>query len=182
MVKKNNKVVSIPEKRGDPLPLSVPSKDCQWLDYLGEESFRLYPGKEEWRKRLAVTMFMWAELEDSFEINQFCIKYGIPYDTLTEYVAKYPDFKQCYINVKRRLATRRRIGAITRVLDREVVFRDIHVYDPSWKSEVDDYHDQRKIDPSTTSQHTTVILERLEDGGLKEISRHGDTQQKKLPS
>lgn len=152
--------------------LDTPSRDCEWLEYLGEESLRLYPGKNDWRKRLCVTMLRWACNDDSLEIQQFCMHYGIPYITLKNYVDTYSDVKGVYDEVKLRLASRRRIGALKRIYDKDVVFKDLHTYDPEWV-EINAYHARLKKEvEERSSGNLMVIMERLDDGGLKEVARH----------
>jgi hypothetical protein len=77
-------------------------------------------------------MYEWIENEENIEVMQFCIEYKIPYMTLKDWTAKYPDIDKAYKDIKLMLASRRRVGATKRKYSESMILKDIHVYDPEW--------------------------------------------------
>ena len=134
-------------------------KDCSYLDYLSDNSGRLFPEKDNWRLRLRYTMLWWADENNSFEIEQFCKAYGIPRRTLYFWRDKYPDIRQTIEDVRINIASTRRVGALTKRLDKDVVFKDIHKYDPEWL-EINQYHAKLK-DQEQGNEKKVVILESM---------------------
>lgn len=136
--------------------LAIP---CSWMAFLDEESFRMFPGQQEWRKRLALTWLNWASEEESLEIQQFCAKYKIPRRTLVHYSNTYPDFESAFSEGKLMIASRKRIGSLKRHFDKDVAFRDMHLYEPEWH-QVNKYHADLKTD-NQGNQKTVVVIERF---------------------
>lgn len=151
-------------------PVELP-KDCSYLEYLKEESFRFFPGKQEWRKRVAASLYSFPEEKDEFkmhvvEVMQFCELYKIPYTTLLNWVSHYDDIRAAYTYMKLRLASRRRVGALHRRYDKDVVFRDLHLYDPEW-DEVNKYHAALKTDQQQNETKIVVIEKMPESKTVK---------------
>jgi hypothetical protein len=126
-----------------------------WVDFVDDEALSLYPGCEQWRKRLIHTMFAWAEKPTSLEILQFCMEYKIPYTTLKGWVEKHLDIKSAYNNVKLALACHRRMGSMNKKLDGAYAYKDMHMYDPEWHA-VNKYHSDMRTEEAKQS-HTFVI-------------------------
>jgi hypothetical protein len=123
--------------------LPVLTKSVSFMDFLKEESLLANPGKFEWRERLINTMMLWAEDPDSLEVMQFCIAYRINYKNIARWAAAYEDVGEAYDNMKRMLASHRRIGAAHKKLDANVVFRDI------WKLDTDELVTEKHLDDRT---------------------------------
>lgn len=121
------------------------SNSRSFIDYLDEDSLRIYPGKDEWRKRLCYTMLKWGDREDALDIIQFCRAYKIPKSTLQGWVNRYPDIEKAFNEMKLFLGCNRRIGAMTRKLDTSAAYRDMHELDESW-DRVNKYHAKLKTD------------------------------------
>ncbi len=137
---------------GDALELS---NSRSWMDFLNKESLSMYPGKDEWRQRLIYTMHKWSEKSSSLEVMQFCMEYKIPYRTLKEWVAKYPEIKEAYDDVKLAVACHRRLGSMNKKLDGAYAYKDMHIYDPEWH-EINKYHSDMKKDEEKQA-HTFII-------------------------
>lgn len=137
-------------------PLEPLSKNRSWHDYMSDNSFRLFPSNLEWRQRLIFTMYEWVQ-GNVVEIMEFCMEYKIAYTTLREYVLKYDDVRECYNDIKLMLASRRRIGCLKKQYDKEVVFKDLHRYDPEWK-EVDQYHNDLKKEVATSTMADAKLI------------------------
>jgi len=108
------------------------SNSTTWLDYMCEESTRLFPEKDAWRKRFCYTLHLWSLRSDSLEVQQFCDEYKISYQTLRGMVDRYPDIAMHYAEAKRRIAARRRIGALKNEFNVTAAFKDMHRYDDEW--------------------------------------------------
>lgn len=119
-------------------------KTGQWIDALCESAFMYYPEKSEWRKRIIHTLFEWLDTSDGIMIEDFCYEYKIPQRTLNKWRKKYPDLDEAVGDAKEFMGARRRKGAILNKFNYQAAYRDMHRYDPSWKSEVDEYHAQIK--------------------------------------
>jgi hypothetical protein len=135
-----------------------------------------YPSKEEWRKRFICTLLSWADREESLEVSDFPLEMKMHRSLLYEWVAKYPDIKEAWDIVKLKIASKRRKGALTRKYDKDVVFRDMHKYDPEWL-EINKYHADLKKEEDR--QPTTfVILDNkprvLTKQEMKEIAENVD--------
>jgi hypothetical protein len=137
--------------------LETISKDCDYLDYLSHNSGRLFPEKDSWRQRLRYTMLKWSENPNSVELDQFCIEYQIPRSTLYFWRDKYPEIKQTYDDVKLILASRRRVGALQRKYDKDVVYRDLYKYDPE-ENLVDKRNAALKKDESNEKEKVGIVL------------------------
>lgn len=135
-------------------------KECTYALYLSEAAFRFFPDKDKWRERLIVSLYEWAFKEDSYEMMGFCMQNAIPRSTLADWCSKYDDIAKAYNEAKLILATRRRTGALTRKLDKDVVFRDIHRYDPEWL-EIDKYHADLKKNETNTDRNITVVIPQM---------------------
>lgn len=151
-------------KRSNPNtpPVELP-KDCSYLEYLKEDAFRFFPGKQEWRSRVCASLYSFPEEKDEFkmpvvEVMQFCELYKIPYTTLLMWVNMYDDISHAYKYMKLRLASRRRIGALHRRYDKDVVFKDLHNYDPEWDA-VNKYHAALKTDQVATGPQFILMSE-----------------------
>lgn len=135
----------------------APSKDCSYMDYMSDNAFRFFPDKDKWRERFMASMYEWAFDDKSLEIMQFCMSNRVPYTTFIFWVNNHEDIGKAYKEVKLILATRRRLGAIHRQYDKEMILKDLYRYDPEW-AEVDKYNAQLKKNESEGDRHLTVIM------------------------
>lgn len=109
------------------------------MSYIKDQSFLYNPEKLDWRNRLIYTLFSWASLDTSLDIVQFCMEYKMHRRTLYKWSTAYNDIKEALDDIKVILGCRRRIGALTRRFDKDVAFKDMHMYDPEWL-EINKYH------------------------------------------
>jgi hypothetical protein len=121
------------------------SKSHTYTDLIDKESYIFFPEKDAWRKRLIYAIEKWVLKETSVELMQFCIEYRIPRATLAMWRQKHLDIAAAFEEAKIILGCRRRIGALTKQYDKDVVFKDMHVYDPEWDI-INKYHAQLKKD------------------------------------
>lgn len=140
------------------------TKTHTYTDLIDNEAFIFFPDKDNWRKRLIYTLEKWCEKEDSVELQQFYDEYKIPRQTMVVWRNKHADINKALDTAKLTMGSRRRIGALTRKFDREVVFRDMHVYDDEWLA-INKYNVDLKKDE--THVPTTFILPVGPDGRLK---------------
>jgi hypothetical protein len=115
----------------------------------------MFPEKDDWRKRFILTLLEWASKEDSLEIGDFILEMKMHKSMFCRWMKNYPDISDAYDHAKLLIASRRRKGALTRKFDKEVVFRDIHRYDPEWL-EINKYHSEMKKDEDKQA-HTFII-------------------------
>lgn len=131
------------------------SNSRSWRDFMDQDTLSVFCGREEWRERLINTMLSWSDKSTSLEVQQFCMEYKIPYGTLKEWEYKYPDIAHGFKEMKRNIACHRKVGAYTKKLDGNHVFKDLHRYDPEWH-DVNKYHSDMKKDEEK-QPHTFVI-------------------------
>lgn len=131
------------------------SNSRTWVDFLSQDTFNIYPGKDEWRQRLIYTMLKWSEKKSSLEIMQFCMEYKIPRRTLKEWVDKYADVKDAYEDMKLALGCHRRVGSMEKKLDGAYAYKDMHIYDPEWHA-INKYHSDMKKEEEKQA-HTFII-------------------------
>lgn len=126
-----------------------------WLEYVQDNAFMMFPEKDDWRKRFILTLMEWASKEDSLEITDFALEMKMHRSMLYRWVDKWPDIKQAFEMAKLMIASRRKKGALTRKFDKDVVFKDLHKYDPEWL-EINKYHSDMKKDEEKQA-HTFII-------------------------
>lgn len=116
-------------------------KNSTWHDYMSDESFRFFPGRDEWMERLIHTMYEWADQKNSISVIDFCREYKVPPTTLDGWVAKYPKMKKAYKEILLILGSNRYNGVAFKdgALDKSVIFKDQHRYDPEWDG-INKYH------------------------------------------
>lgn len=146
------KQVEIPNHTTD---LTSLSNTRTLRDFIENDSFMLFPEKDDWRKRFNLTLLEWASKDDSVEITDFAIEMKMRRSTIYEWAAKYPDIKETLDHARLVIGSRRRKGALTRKYDKDVVFKDMHKYDPEWL-DINKYHSDMKKDEDKQS-HTFII-------------------------
>ncbi len=145
------------------------SKDCGWMDYLQPDSFRFFPSKEEWRKRIIFSMYEFLdELDEKgrvpIDTMQYCRRYKIPYNTLLFWAKKHDDIGKAYTDMKLFLAANRRLGTMHKELDKDAVYKDQHKYDPEWDA-INKYHAALKNEEGATQGIQTVYLREVASTG-----------------
>lgn len=126
-----------------------------WVDFINNDAFMLFPEKKDWRNRFILTMLEWAAKDDSLEIGEFHASLKMHRSLLYDWINKYPDIKNAYEHAKLLISYRRKKGALTKKLDKDVVFKDIHKYDPEWL-DINKYHSDMKKDEEKQA-HTFII-------------------------
>lgn len=126
-----------------------------WIEFIQDSAFMMFPEKDAWRQRFIYTMMEWASKDDSIEITDFALEMKMHRSMFYRWVDKYPDIKRAYEHVKLMLASRRKKGALTRKFDKDVVFKDLHKYDPEWH-EINKYHSDMKKEEEKQA-HTFII-------------------------
>jgi hypothetical protein len=126
-----------------------------WSDFVANDAYMLFPNKLDWRQRFTYTLLEWASKEDSLEITDFTIAMKMRRATLYEWADKHKDIKDAFEMAKLILASRRKKGALLRKFDKDVVFKDLHKYDPEWH-EINKYHSDMKKEEEKQA-HTFII-------------------------
>jgi len=138
------------------------AKNLTWLDHIDEESLLVFPGKEEWRKAFIHTLYTWFDNPEHLVLEEFCISHRINRKNLWYLRDRYPDIGDAVKEIKILLGARRRKGAMTFKLHYASAYRDMHVYDSEWKSEVDEYHAKLKNEADKdTNTGTQYIYEKI---------------------
>ena len=148
---KNREVKKV--SKAAPREASALSSNPGWD--LKAAAYLAFPGKEEWRERLIHAMYAWAEKEESLVMSDFTCQMRIAYMTFSDWLDKYPDIKNAWIQAKYIVGNRLKRGILTKTFDKEVVFKDLHKYDPEWH-EINVYQANLKVEHDR--QPTTFII------------------------
>lgn len=127
------------------------SKNRSWLD----DGQMNTPTRPEWRKRLIKTMYAWAEKQTSLEIMQFCIEYKLPRNRFYDWAARYPEIKDALNDMRLMISSNRKVGSMTKALDGNYAYRDMHMLDPDWHA-INKYHADLKKEEEKAA-HTFII-------------------------
>lgn len=126
-----------------------------WTDFIQNDAYMQFPERQDWRNRFIYTLLEWAQKEDSIEITDFALDMKMRRKTINEWCLRYDDIKEAYEEAKLRIASRRKKGALTKRFDKDVVFKDLHRYDPEWL-EINKYHSDMKKEEEKQA-HTFII-------------------------
>ena len=126
-----------------------------WVDFIQNEAYMQFPEKQDWRNRFIYTLMEWATKDDSLEITDFALEMKMRRMTIYDWANKYPDIKAAFEQAKLMIASRRKKGALTRKFDKDVVFKDLHRYDPEWL-DINKYHSDMKKEEEKQA-HTFII-------------------------
>lgn len=126
-----------------------------------DEDMAHFSGKDEWRRRLVNSLRHWVGEEESLEIRQFCWDFRIPYMTLLHIREKYPEVDRVYKEIMAQLGVRKKIGAIKKIYEKDMVAKDLHVHLPEYK-EVNDYWREMKVEQDNKPQTVVVEIKRVE--------------------
>ena len=126
-----------------------------WKEFIDNDAYMQFPSKQDWRLRFIYTLLEWAMKDDSLEITDFALEMKMRRQTIYEWADKYPDIKQAMDQARLMIASRRKKGALTKKFDKDVVFKDLHKYDPEWL-EINKYHSDMKTE-ETKQSHTFII-------------------------
>lgn len=144
-----------------------------WADCIKNSSFELFPGKDDWRQRFVNDMYEWAQKDDSLEIQQFTMKMCMRRQTLYEWANQYPEIKEALCEVRLILASRRRIGALKKDFDKEVVFKDLHKLDPEWL-EINKYHADLKTQEAHHNKVEFVLIGKPEVQSAQDLEKQNN--------
>jgi hypothetical protein len=156
-----SKIENKVKKTNDSSTIRELSNSETLFQYLSDDSFRLFPEKDGWRKRLCYTLHLWSLKPESLEVQQFCDEYTITYSSLISMVSRYPDIALHYAEAKRRIGARRRIGALKNEFNTTAAFKDMNRYDPEWISLLKEHEDIKKDSGQNTRQ--VVIMEKFSE-------------------
>lgn len=131
------------------------SSNRTWLEHVQDNAFMMFPEQNDWRKRFILTLLEWASKDDSLDITDFPLEMKMHRSMFYRWIATYQDIKEASEIAKLMLASRRKKGALTRKFDKDVVFKDLHKYDPEWL-EINRYHSEMKRDEEKQA-HTFII-------------------------
>lgn len=88
-------------------PVEAPKKD-QWEEYLNLKAMQLAPANGEFKKRLAIKLVEWVDLQtEPSMIEEFCLNQGILRRTYTRWLDTCPELREAHEYAKERLAVLR---------------------------------------------------------------------------
>jgi hypothetical protein len=155
-------------------------RDCQWLERLPGQARNLFPGKNEWEKRLAWTLVEWADEERAYELEQFFWKYRIQRRNFNAQVERSPYLTNIVETVKIQLGSRKRIGALEGKLTPSMAMRDQHMLDPE-QDKINKYHALLKnIEEKTEQGIRVVYIEKTTEEDCKKPGIEDESNTKNL--
>jgi len=116
-----------------------------WNDFLSPDSVLAFPGKDSYRERLMHDLLQWAEITETLDMAAFCVSRRMRRETLYDLAEQYPDCKKAFDMAKLILAVRRRDGAEKNKLNKDMVLRSLHIYDPE-EHKINMYHKEMKTE------------------------------------
>lgn len=115
-----------------------------------DRHFHFYT-KPEWKERLKYTMRIWSRKPTSIDLHQFIMEYDLNRQRIADFVKEDPEIKESWSDLKRNVGCNKRVGTMMKKYDGQYAYRDMHLYEPSWKEEVDLYHREMKTDPAPST-------------------------------
>ena len=95
-------------------------------------TFKMKPVSEAFIEKLAEEYMAWAKKEDSLILSDFCDERHIEPRSFYNWCQKFDSMKEAHDYAKRRIASRRELGALNRKFSETMVIRRQHAYDPEW--------------------------------------------------
>lgn len=140
-------------------------RNATWWEAIVAESLLYNPTKEDWRKQVIHTMYQFFNDPEYLYIEEFCMHYKIPFATFYRWCDTYDDIKKAKEECMRRVALYRK--RVVGKYNPMTLFRDLHVYEPSWIA-VEKFHaDLKKAEDNIKGGivyvHAHEILGKKED-------------------
>lgn len=130
-----------------------------WEDFLNEDAFMLYPSKEDYKMRLAITLLEWAEKSDGIDMAEFSVKTRTNPRSLRTWKNEHKELGQAYEMAKTILGVKRKKGAAYGILNKDMVLRDAHWYDEE-EHKINLYHKEMKTDEEKGSHTFNINITR----------------------
>jgi len=142
----------------------------KWLeDYPELYTNRLSPISEAFMDRLAQDLIKWVEGDQkALMIREFIALKRLDQVSYNGWVKKYDFLGRAHAYAKLILGIRREKGIINRTLEPTWTAFMMPNYDQDWK-EMTQWRESLKKDAASDSKAKVCIMERLEDGELKQI-------------
>lgn len=121
-------------------PLIGLSKNGLWNYNPSSQATMMFPEKDSWRERLIYSLHEWFKNPRHLVLEGFLYEYGIPRRTFDRWRNQFSDIGEAVEDIKIFLGARRREGAMRGELQYGAAYRDMHMYDPQWGPQVDEYH------------------------------------------
>ncbi len=104
--------------------------------YLSLKTFQYHPLTVKFVEHECVRLVEWAQLEDSLVLLDFIDIGGYSEDTFYDWCKKFSNFEEAHLYAKRKIGSRREIGALTRKFDGNFVARMMGHYSRAWREEM----------------------------------------------
>lgn len=147
-------------------PSELLPADRSYRTFMDENEFNLRRAIDRFMPRVVNTLYHWAEQDDSLELTQFLLKYKIPRNTFAQWRRKYPELQDAVDEAKHIIAMRRRLGALNGKYDKDMILKDMHLYDTDWDEHVNRYwnnlHKERlqaKAEARAEDRNITIVMD-----------------------
>ena len=129
------KVINPISKSSKPTKKFQPTTTKKYVfleEYKDLLTFRMKPVSEAFIERLSEEYMAWAKKEDSLILSDFCDERHIEPRSFYNWCQKFDSMRDAHDYAKRRIASRRELGALNRKFSETMVIRRQHAYDPEW--------------------------------------------------
>lgn len=104
--------------------------------YLSLKTFKYHPLTVKFVEQECVRLVEWAQLDDSLVLLDFIDSRGYSEDTFYDWCKKFENFQEAHLFAKRRIGSRREVGAMTRKFDGNFVAKMMGHYSKAWREEM----------------------------------------------
>lgn len=129
-------------------------------EYFNIHTMAKHPITRQFIQREAIKLKQWSELEDSLLIQDFYDMQGYDPRTFYDFVNQFEEFSAANEYAKRRLGSRREIGAVTRKYTENTIHKTLGHYQDIWREETRLANEARKA-INEVAESKVVVIERF---------------------
>lgn len=132
-------------------------------------TMQYHPATNTFFQREAMILKEWSLKDDSLRISDFYDSRGYDTPTFYRWCAQYPEMQAALEFAKRRIGSRRELGAMQRKFDPHIVQKTLGHYDYVFKQEQEREH-QARLKYAQNSESKVVVIERFpSSSGLQDL-------------
>ncbi len=129
-------------------------------EYFNIHTMAKHPITRQFIQKEAIKLKQWAELDDSLLIQDFYDMQGYDPRTYYDFVHQFEEFAAANEYAKRRLGSRREIGAATRKYNENTIQKTLGHYQNIWREEIRIANEARQA-IAEKSESKVVVIERF---------------------
>ncbi len=127
--------------------------------YLSLKTFQYHPLTVKFVEQECVRLVEWAQLENSLVLLDFIDLRGYSEETFYDWCKKFSNFEEAHQFAKRRIGSRREVGAMTRKFDGNFVAKMMGHYSRAWREEM--IFAAKLRDDSSKQNDIKIVIEEM---------------------